>query len=116
MRNVLKDIIVSNAESISTTDKFEIHEANGKKNALVLAKQMNPDVILLDIVMQESELEGVEFIVEANDFFDLSNIIMISSIGHSEIINTCENLGVKFYIQKPFVHSEVINSIKKVLE
>lgn len=116
MRNVLKDIIASNADTLNLAEDFEIHEADGKKKALSLMKKIRPDVILLDIVMQESEMEGVEFIVEANSFFDLSKIIMVSSVSHMDIMNTCKNLGVKFYIQKPFLKEEVIDSIRKVMK
>lgn len=115
MRNVLKGIIVDNANMTNPAEDFEIYEADGKRNALMLAKKINPDVILLDIVMQESEMEGIEFIEEANEFFDLSKIVMISSVGHIDILETCKNLGIKFYVQKPFEQSEVIDSIKKIL-
>lgn len=115
MRNVLKDILVNNAKEDGLNETFEIYEADGKKKALAVAKKEKPDVILLDIVMQESEMEGIDILEALNDFFDLSKVIMISSIGHMDILNTCNNLGVKFYIQKPFVQAEVINSIKKVI-
>ncbi len=116
MRNVLKEMIVSNAEAGEFDDNFEIFESDGKKDALVIAKKENPDVILLDIVMTESEMEGIEFITEANTFFDLSKIIMVTSIGHMDIINTCKNLGIKYYIQKPFEKNEVVSSIKSVIK
>ena len=116
MRNVLKDIIVTNADIANLGDDYKIYEADGRANAIIIAQKINPNVILLDIVMKESDMEGIDFILEANKFFDLSKIIMVSSIGHEEIINTCKNLGVKFYIQKPFIHMEVINSIKDVIK
>lgn len=115
MRNVLKDMILSNTEAGEFKDNFEIYEADSKKEALLLTKKVKPDVILLDIVMTEGEMDGVEFITEANDFFDLNKIIMITSIGHMDIINTCKNLGIMFYIQKPFERTEIVNAIKKIL-
>jgi two-component system chemotaxis response regulator CheY len=115
MRNVLKDIITGDGKKPSLSNEIEIFEADGKEAALILAKKEKPDVILLDIVMKESEMEGVEFIMDANEFFDLSKIIMITSIAHMDIMDTCKNLGVKFYLQKPFDQKEVIDSIKEVI-
>src|SRR6188472_4073893 len=100
MRNVLKEMITNNTD-ITKLDSVEVFEADNKKKALAIAKKENPDIVLLDIVMQESDMEGVEFIMEANEFFDLTRIIMVSSISHTDILDTCKNLGVKYYIQKP---------------
>lgn len=116
MRNVLKDMIISNSVAGEFSENFEIFEADSKKEALIHAKRMKPDVILLDIVMMESEMEGVEFIMEANQFFDLNKIIMVTSIGHMDVISTCKNLGIKYYIQKPFDKTEIVDSIKKIIE
>lgn len=114
MRNVLKEMITSDAEMAGLTD-FEIHEADGKKKALGITKKINPDVILLDVVMQESEFEGIEFLESIKEFFDLNKIIMITSIGQMEVLDKCKKLGVIIYIQKPFEDTEVINSIKKIV-
>lgn len=115
MRNVLREIIMNNAE-ITSAHEIEIHEANAKKKALEIARKHNPDIILLDIVMEDSDMEGIEFITEANEFFDLGRIIMVSSISHMDILDTCKNLGVKHYIQKPFVQSEVVESVKTLID
>jgi CheY-like chemotaxis protein len=62
MRSILKDILMDRNGDLVISVPIEIHEADGKASALKQINKIHPDVILLDIVMQESETEGLEFI------------------------------------------------------
>lgn len=115
MRNILKDLLSNKAEDVALKDNVELFEADGKTNAIKQFKKIKPDLILLDIVMRESEIEGIEFIEEIKPSFDLSKIIMISSIGQTEVLDKCNKLGIKTYLQKPFEHEQVIETINKIL-
>ncbi|MHB1948046.1 MAG: response regulator [Gammaproteobacteria bacterium] len=116
MRNVLKDILRAKDGDAELVTELEFFEANGITTARQQIKKVNPDAILLDIVMQESETEGVEFLREIKSFFDTSKVIIISSIGQIEILDECNKLGVKFYIQKPFVHSKIIDAVNHIIK
>lgn len=115
MRNVLKDLLMDSSAEIQLSDEIQIFEADGKVNAQKKLKEVNPDVILLDIVMQSSETEGLEFIEEIQDLFDTKKIIIISSIAQASVLDECNKLGIIRYLQKPFVQNQVIEAINKVL-
>jgi two-component system chemotaxis response regulator CheY len=113
---ILKDILTNTKDSKKVlTEDIEIMEANGKIEALNQMKKSIPDVILLDIVMIESETEGLELLKEIKNFFDSSKIIIISSIGQLTIRNECFKLGIERYLHKPFEHEQVIEAVNNAL-
>lgn len=115
MRSVLKEVISDNRELLTAEDQLEILEADSKVKALQQIKKEMPDVVLLDIVMNESEVEGLELLMEVGSFFDVQKIIMVSSVGLSSLIEECKRHGVRFYLQKPFDQQLVIEALKEVL-
>jgi two-component system chemotaxis response regulator CheY len=115
MRGILKDILSNKTDEDAFIEEVEFFEADGKINAIKQLHDSKPDLILLDVVMRESETEGVEFIEEITGSYDLNKIIMISSIGQTAVLEKCKKLGIRIYLQKPFEHSHVIQAVKKVL-
>lgn len=116
MRNILKDILQDEIKKISSFNTLEFFEADGKKNALEQFKKIKPDVIFLDIVMEESEMEGVEFLEAIKPSFDVSKVIIVSSIGQQEIISKCNELGVSSYLQKPIDNEKVIEAVAHIIK
>lgn len=115
MRNVLKDLLTTFEDKAELKDAVELYEADGKRKALEQLKSVKPDVILLDVVMRESETEGLEFIEEIKDIFDTKKVIMISSIGQSSLLTEFQRLGITNYLQKPFEDHQVIEAVNKII-
>lgn len=115
MRTILKDLLVSEVDGESLTTAVELSEADSKVNALKIFQKFKPDVILLDIVMQDSETEGLEFLEEIKDIFDMNKVIMISSIRQTSVLDKCKKYGVTSYLQKPFEHNQVIKAVNRAL-
>lgn len=116
MRNVIKDLLSNKIDDVGVMDELKFSEADGKTKAIQQVKKIKPDTILLDIVMKESELEGVEFLEEINPYFDIKKIIMISSIGQSDVIEKCKKMGLLYYIQKPIDHKQLIEAVNQVIK
>lgn len=108
MRGVLKDVLQS--------DDIKFYEADGKDNALKQLKKVHPQLILLDIVMKNSETEGLEFIKEIKNYFDVNKIIIISSVGQAFLQEEIEKLGIQWFIQKPFEEEVVKEKVKQALQ
>lgn len=115
MRTILKELLTSQTEDVNLSFPIEIFEADGKVSALKQLKKIKPNLILLDIVMQESETEGLAFIKEVKDTFNTRNIIVISSIGQASILNELRELNIANYLQKPFDRNQVIEAVNQVL-
>ncbi len=76
--------------------------ANNGFECLDLIEEKTPDVLLLDIVIPQ--VDGIGVLEKLNKNGKVSNltIIVISSLGHQEVIQRAVDLGAKYYILKPF--------------
>lgn len=109
MREVLKDLLTTNIRNI------QVLEAENKLSALEQLKKIKPDLILLDTVIEENELEGFEILKEIKRIYAKANVIMLTSIGQTAVIEKCRKLGVLHYIQKPFDQDDVLKNVSKFL-
>ena len=115
MRAVLIDLLTKLPNGHALAEPIELFEAEGKANALKQIKVNKPDVILLDVVMKESEKEGLELIDDIKNIIDPKKIIMISSVGQPELIKACKDRGVLMYLHKPFEQEQVIEAVNSIL-
>jgi two-component system chemotaxis response regulator CheY len=106
MRKVLSDLMPKDCQVI---------EAESGAAALQLFKKEKPDLILLDIVMQAGEEEGVkalEGIMKANPE---AQVVMITAVGQDAIMATCKKLGAADYVVKPFDEVQVLSTVEECL-
>lgn len=115
MRSVLMDLLTKLPDGHTLIEPVEFYEADGKVNALKQIKSNKPDVILLDVVMKDSEIEGLQLIDDIKNIIDPKKIIMISSVGQNELIKACKDRGVFMYLHKPFEQEEVIEAVNSIL-
>ncbi len=79
------------------------------KVGIVLAKDENPDVIILDIGLPD--IDGFEVLKQIRSFSSVP-IIILTVISDQNNINKGIALGADYYIVKPFKHSTLLASIK----
>ena len=112
-------LVVDDAESLRTMVKSYLTQegyrvvtaANGRE-ALFVARQERPDLILLDLMMPE--LGGFEFITAHNRDGDAPVIILTAKIEESDKVLGLE-LGADDYLTKPFSLRELTARIRAVL-
>lgn len=97
---------------------FEIEVASSGSDALDKIKNgLNPDIILLDIVMPK--MDGFEFLkqLRKDNLVPGSPIIILTNLGQREDIQKGQAFGVKDYVIKAHhTPSEVVAKIKQILE
>lgn len=107
-RSILADMI---------GEEYEILEAeNGKKALDIIAENSQTiSLILLDIVMPETDGFGVLAAMNENHYIESIPVIMISAESRPELIEKAYNLGVTDFINRPFdmmiVRHRVVNTI-----
>ena len=91
---------------------YALYVATDGKMALEIAPELNPDLILLDIMMPG--IDGYETCRRLKEYEYTRDfpIIFISAKGEVEDIVKGFRLGVVDYITKPFRHEEVLSRIK----
>ena len=112
-------LVVDDAESLRTMVKSYLTQegyrvvtaANGRE-ALFVARQERPDLILLDLMMPE--LGGFEFISAHNLDGDAPVIILTAKMEESDKVLGLE-LGADDYLTKPFSLRELTARIRAVL-
>lgn len=105
MRMMIKNILVE--------DGFEIAgEAKNGKEAIELYKELEPDLVTMDITMPD--MDGIEAVKEILEIDKEARIIMCSAMGQQAMVIDAIQAGAKDFIVKPFKPDRVLSAIKKV--
>ncbi|TCK98396.1 two-component system chemotaxis response regulator CheY [Natranaerovirga hydrolytica] len=108
MRTVLKKMLTEEGN-------FEVvGEASNGVEAIQKAKELQPDIITLDITMPE--MDGVTALPEIIKVSPNSKVIMCSAMGQQPMVIDSIKNGAKDFIVKPFQKTRVIQAIENVLK
>ena len=106
MRMMIKDILTKNGYEI-------VGEAQDGKEAIEKYKELQPDLVTMDITMPE--MDGITALKEIKKFDPSANIIMCSAMGQQAMVIDAIQAGAKDFIVKPFQADRVIEAIQKAL-
>lgn len=84
---------------------IEVATAAGGREALEIIGRERPDLVLLDVRMEE--MTGVEVLRELRDHQDATPVIMVSGVNDDEIVNAAKGYGVRGFVHKPLVLEEL---------
>lgn len=102
------------ARIISKAGGDVIGEATNGMEAVDLYFKLNPDLMLLDITMPV--LDGVETLRRIIEKDKDAKVIIVSSIGHKEMVWKAICLGAQHYVTKPFNPDYASTIIQSVVE
>jgi len=91
---------------------YKVIGANNGKEALVIARQEKPDLIILDLMMPE--MNGYEFMQAHRKEMDTPIILLTARVEDDEKIIGLE-LGADDYVTKPFRPRELVARVRSVL-
>ena len=101
-------------KSILESAGYQIITAHSGNQAIELSKKMRPDVIMLDIVMEDGDgYKACRTIKKNPDLFD-TPVIMVSSKSNPVDKQWARQLGASDYIVKPYENSEVLDKLVAV--
>jgi len=95
---------------------FEINGAMGGRDGLEMIEKVQPDIVLLDLMMPDMDGWEVYQSMKANE--QMKNIPVIVITAKAQSIDKVLGLHiakVEDYITKPFSPAELIASVRKVL-
>lgn len=106
MRMMIKDILSKNG--------FEIlGEAENGAKAVEKYKELNPDLVVMDITMPE--MDGIQAVKAIKEINPDAKIIMCSAMGQQAMVIEAIQAGAKDFIVKPFQADRVLEAVKKAL-
>jgi DNA-binding NarL/FixJ family response regulator len=93
-------------------DMALVGEAGNGRDAVQLFRQRQPDVTLMDIRMPE--LDGIDAVKQIRAEFPDAKIIALTSFDGDQDIYRALDAGVRGYLLKESVHTEVLAAIRSV--
>lgn len=106
MRMMIKDILSKNGFEV-------VGEANDGIQAIEKYKELNPDLVTMDITMPE--MDGITALKEIRNYDPNAKVIMCSAMGQQAMVIDAIQAGAKDFIVKPFQADRVVEAISKTL-
>ena len=101
---------------ILNDESFICETANNSTDALDKYNKINPDLIILDVWLGNSELDGIELLLKFKSLNSLVPIVIISGHGTVDMaVNAIKN-GAYDFIEKPFNSDKLIVTSKRAIE
>ncbi len=107
MRMMVKDILEKNGFTVAG-------EAENGLKAIEQYKELNPDIVTMDITMPE--MSGIEALKEIKKIDPKAKVIMCSAMGQQGMVMDAIKAGAKDFIVKPFNGTRVVEAISKALK
>ena len=114
---VVDDSIINlSAVEQKLKDRYDVATANSGDKALRYLKNEKPDLILLDIKMDN--MDGIETLKQIREMENGTDIpvIMLTARGDKRSIVETQRLGICDYVLKPFDPQELRLRIEKALD
>ena len=98
------------------SEDFELHEADNGVDALHMARNLRPAVMLLDVMMPGG-LDGYQVCEEIKMDPDLRNtmIILLTARGQRTDIERGQSVGCDAYLVKPFSPIELLDTVDRLV-
>ena len=93
------------ARNLFKKRKIDVLVSSGGRQALEVIARENPDLVLLDVRMEE--MTGIATLRELRKTNSTLQVIMVSGVEDEDIVNEAKALGIAGYIHKPFILEEL---------
>lgn len=114
-------IIIADDESLIRMDLREmltnlgylvIDEAGDGQKAVDLARELKPDIVLMDIKMPEMDgIQAAKILTEEK----IAPVLLLSAYSQQELVQRAQEAGVAGYLVKPFRESDLTPAIEVAL-
>jgi DNA-binding response OmpR family regulator len=105
VRQLLEDILVSAG--------FEVVMADSGANLAEVVRRQHPSVVLLDEVMEP--ISGLEALRALRASGQDVPVVMLTAVGHDEMVETALDSGADDYLTKPFSDAVLVAHLRAVL-
>ncbi len=100
-----------------TKEGYDVDEAVDGEEGVKMIKEVNPDLVLLDLILPG--IDGFEVLVKMKENSNISStpVIILSNLGQKEDVEKGLKLGaVDYLIKAHFTPGEIIDKIRAVLK
>lgn len=104
MRTIIKRTLTKHGYTV-------IGEANNGHDGVENYKELNPDVVTMDITMKE--LSGIEALRRIKNINANAKVVMISAMGQELMVKDAIISGARGFIVKPFNEDQLIEALDR---
>ncbi len=123
-KNLSSDILVVDDEAdirmlikgILNDEGLMVREAGNADDAMAAIRQRKPSLIILDIWLHGSAMDGMEILQQVRADYKDVPVIMISGHGNIEMAVKATRMGAFDFIEKPFKSDRLILQVQHALE
>jgi DNA-binding response OmpR family regulator len=110
--DVIRQLITVNLE----LEGFEVHTATDGEDCLAKVKQVNPDVVTLDVMMPR--LDGWDTAARLREDPETAHLklVLLSARAQEADKARGEGIGVDAYLTKPFDPDELVETVRRLAE
>ncbi|BCB04675.1 sporulation transcription factor Spo0A [Bacillus sp. KH172YL63] len=106
LTSLLEDYIASQ------NDMEVVGVAHNGQDCLDLLEEVDPDVLVLDIIMPH--LDGLAVLERLRERKNIPNVIMLTAFGQEDVTKKAVDLGASYFILKPFDMENLVSHIRQV--
>jgi len=107
MRLMIREILEKNGYRV-------VGEAENGIKAIEAYKELEPDIVTMDITMPE--MNGIAALKEIKKIDSSANVVMCSAMGQQSMVIESIKAGARDFIVKPFNSDRIIEAISRVLK
>ncbi len=93
---------------------YEVYEAVNGEEALARYKDVNPDVVLMDILMPK--MDGLSATKGIMEYDPDAKIIVVTAMGKRGLDRDCIEAGASDFIMKPFKTKDLLKTINYLVK
>ena len=101
---------------ILADEGFQVREAATSASALQSVESRRPSLVLLDIWLQGSDLDGLGILKEIKRDHPMVPVLMMSGHGTIEVAVSAIKLGAYDFIEKPFKADRLLLAVERAIE
>lgn len=101
---------------ILTDEGFECRTAGESASAFAAIKERRPNLLILDIWLEGSDLDGMEILERVHEEHASMPVVMISGHGNVETAVNAIKLGAYDFIEKPFKADRLVLTVTRAVE
>ena len=91
-----------------------VGEAGSGSEAIQRYKELNPDVVTLDITMPD--MDGLSALKAIKEIDTNARVVMCSAVGQKANVIEAHRSGAKTFLVKPFKPQDVVAAIEKAMQ
>jgi len=101
---------------ILTDEGYDTRDARDSAEALAQIRARQPSLVVLDIWLQGSELDGIEILKIIRRELPTLPVVMISGHGNIETAVNAIKIGAYDFIEKPFKSDRLLLVVERAIE